>query len=196
MDQVEIFLFSSALLLILCVFASKATGRMGIPTLVVFLGVGMLAGSDGIGGIYFDNAHYAQTLGIVSLAYILFSGGLDTKWSGIKPIIKSGVSLSTLGVLITTGAIGFFTNYLLDFTLLEGLLLGAIISSTDAGAVFTVLRGRNLNMTGNLKPLLELESGSNDPMAVFLTTTILIILKLWSRHLKEWASTVRIRRSL
>jgi potassium/hydrogen antiporter len=177
MDRVEVFLFSTALLLVLCVIASKATGRLGMPTLVVFLGVGILAGSEGIGGIYFDNANYAKTLGIVSLVYILFSGGLDTKWSSIRPVIKSGISLATLGVLITCFSVGLFTHYLLDFTMLEGLLLGAIISSTDAGAVFTILRSRSIHLKGNLKPTLELESGSNDPMAVFLVTTILLFMK-------------------
>jgi len=168
MDRVELFLFATALLLILCVLISKATGKMGIPTLVVFLGVGIMAGSEGLGGIYFDNAYYAKTLGVIALAYILFSGGLDTKWTSIRPVIRSAVSLATIGVLVTCITVGFFTHYVLGFTLLEGFLVGAIISSTDAGAVFTVLRSRNINLKGNLKSLLEVESGSNDPMAVFL----------------------------
>lgn len=177
MDRVELFLFASSILLILCVLVSKATGRMGIPTLVVFLGIGILAGSEGVGGIYFDNAYYAKILGVVALAYILFSGGLDTKWTSVKPVIRSAVSLATLGVLITCVSVGFFTHYLLGFTLLEGFLVGAIISSTDAGAVFTVLRARNIHFKGNLKALLEVESGSNDPMAVFLVTSILLLMK-------------------
>lgn len=177
MTSVEIFLLGSAALLLLCVFASKASGRLGIPTLVVFLGVGILAGSEGPGGIYFDNAYYAQTLGIVALAYILFSGGLDTNWKDIRPVVKSGVSLATLGVMITCVMVGLFNHYVLGFSLLEGMLIGAIISSTDAGAVFTVLRSRSIHLKGNLKPLLELESGSNDPMAVFLTTTVLSLMQ-------------------
>lgn len=176
MSTVEIFLFSFSLLLILCVVASKATGRLGIPTLVVFLGVGILAGSEGLGGIYFNNASYAQTVGIIALAYILFSGGLDTKISSIKPVMRSGISLATLGVLITAASVGVFVYSILNFNFLESLLIGAIISSTDAGAVFTVLRARSINMKGNLKPLLELESGSNDPMAVFLTTMVLQLM--------------------
>jgi cell volume regulation protein A len=177
MDRVELFLFGTALLLILCVLLSKASGKMGIPTLVVFLGVGILAGSEGVGGIYFDNAYYAKTLGIIALVYILFSGGLDTKWSTIKPVMRASVSLATIGVILTCLSVGYFTHYFLNFTLLEGFLVGAIISSTDAGAVFTVLRSQNINLKGNLKGLLEVESGSNDPMAIFLVTSLLVIMK-------------------
>ena len=177
MSNVEIFLLGTAALLLLCVFASKASGRLGIPTLVVFLGVGILAGSEGPGGIYFDNAYYAQTLGVVALAYILFSGGLDTNWKDVRPIMAPGATLATFGVLITCVLTGLFNHYVLGFSLLEGLLIGAIISSTDAGAVFTVLRSRSIHLKGNLKPLLEFESGSNDPMAVFLTTTILSLMQ-------------------
>lgn len=178
MGKIEFYLLAAAILLILCVFASKATGKMGIPTLVVFLAIGMLAGSEGIGGIHFDNAASAQSLGIIALSFILFSGGLDTKWSSIKPVIKSGIALSTIGVLLTCVLMGAFIYYILGFGLLESFLIGAIISSTDAGAVFTVLRSKNVHLKGNLKPLLELESGSNDPMAVFLTTAILQLMQL------------------
>lgn len=176
MSNVEIFLLSSAILLLLCVFASKASGKLGIPTLVVFLGVGIFAGAEGPIGIQFDNAYYAQTLGIIALAYILFSGGLDTKWRDIKPVLRPGASLATIGVFLTCVLVGLFIHYVLDFSLLEGLLIGAIISSTDAGAVFTVLRSRSIHLKNDLKPLLEFESGSNDPMAVFLTTTILSLM--------------------
>ena len=176
MDSVELFLFGTAALLLLCVFASKASGKLGIPTLVVFLAVGILAGSEGPLGIQFDNAYLAQTLGIVALAYILFSGGLDTKIKDVRPIMKAGASLASLGVFITTLIIGLFNHYVLGFSLLEAMLIGAIISSTDAGAVFTVLRSRSIHLKGHLKPILELESGSNDPMAVFLTTSILTLM--------------------
>ncbi len=175
MASVELFMFGTAALLLLCVFASKASGKLGIPTLVVFLGIGILAGSEGF-GIQFDNAYAAQTLGIVALAYILFSGGLDTRIKDVKPIMKAGASLATLGVLITSVILGLFNHYVLGFSLLEGMLIGSIISSTDAGAVFTVLRSRGVQLKGDLKPLLELESGSNDPMAVFLTTSILTMM--------------------
>jgi len=178
MTAIEGYLFGAAVLLILCVFASKATGRMGIPTLVVFLAVGILAGSEGIGQIQFNDAYKAQSLGILALAYILFSGGLDTKWGSIRPVLKSGISLSSFGVLLTCLLMGLFIHYVLGFPLQTSFLIGAIISSTDAGAVFTVLRSRNVHLKGNLKPLLELESGSNDPMAVFLTTAILQAMQI------------------
>lgn len=177
MPSIEVQLLGAAILLILCVIASKATSRLGIPTLVVFLGVGILAGSEGLGGIEFDDALTTQSLGIIALTYILFSGGLDTKWSSIKPVMKPGISLSTLGVLFTCLLMGSFMHYVLHFPLLESYLIGAIISSTDAGAVFTVLRSKNIHLKGHLKPLLELESGSNDPMAVFLTTAILQMMQ-------------------
>lgn len=174
-----------AVLLILCVLASKATGRLGIPTLVVFLCIGMLAGSEGPGRIEFNDTRSTQSLGILALAYILFSGGLDTKWNVVKPVIKEGFALATFGVLFTCIFVGSFIHYILGFSLLESFLVGAIISSTDAGAVFTVLRSRNIHLKGNLKPLLELESGSNDPMAVFLTTAFLQMMLIPSFKLPD-----------
>lgn len=173
MNLNEAYFLGVAVLLLLCVFASKASGRLGIPTLVVFLAIGMLAGSEGLGRIEFNDTRNTQSMGIIALAYILFSGGLDTKWTSIRPILKEGVLLATFGVLFTCILLGLFGYYVLNFSLLESFLLGAIVSSTDAGAVFTVLRSKNVHLKGNLKPLLELESGSNDPMAVFLTTGFL-----------------------
>jgi potassium/hydrogen antiporter len=177
MTNVELYLFGAAVLLILCVFASKATGRLGMPTLVVFLLIGILAGRKGIGQIYFDDAYSTQSLGILALSYILFSGGLDTKWRSIKPILKEGFALSTIGVLLTCLLVGTFVHYVMGFRMLESFLLGAIVSSTDAGAVYTVLHARSVHLRGSLGPLLEVESGSNDPMAVFLTTTILQMMQ-------------------
>lgn len=173
----EAQMLGAAGLLLLCVLASKLSGKIGVPTLVFFLGIGILAGVEGIGKVEFDDALGTQSLGIVALAYILFSGGLDTKWNAIKPVLKTGIALSTLGVLFTCLLTGMFVHYFLGFPILQSFLIGAIVSSTDAGAVFTVLRSRNIHLKGNLKPLLELESGSNDPMAVFLTTAILTMMK-------------------
>ena len=169
--------FLGSVLLILSIFATKSTQRFGVPTLLVFLTVGMLAGSDGPGGIYFDDPQLAQILGIIALNYILFSGGLETKWESIRPIFYQGLSLSTIGVVITATLTGFFAHYLLDFTIAEGLLLGAIVSSTDAAAVFTILRSRGVGLKHNLRPTLEFESGSNDPMAYFLTTSLLLLVQ-------------------
>src|SRR5690349_5274540 len=129
----------------------------------------MLAGSDGIGKIYFEDVGLAQALGVVALIFILFSGGLGTHWHEVRPVLLSGVALATIGVLITTFLVGMVAMAILGFSLLEGLLLGAIVSSTDAAAVFAVLRASSVNLKGKITPLIEFESGSNDPMAVFLT---------------------------
>src|SRR5690606_33143363 len=116
MIDVEVLLSAGSFLLVACVFMSKLTGRLGIPTLLVFIGVGMLAGSEGLGGIQFNDPLLAQTIGIISLILILFSGGLDTQWKEIKPFIKHGVGLATLGVIITCGLVGIFGKLVLDFS--------------------------------------------------------------------------------
>lgn len=176
MTSIEHIIVAASTLLLLSVLASKASAKLGVPSLLLFLVLGMLAGSDGPGGIYFDDARLAQSLGVVALTLILFSGGLDTEWSSVRPVLWKGLALSTFGVLITAGLVGLFARMVLGFTLLEGFLLGAIVSATDAAAVFSVLRSRSVGLKGNVGPLLELESGSNDPMAVFLTTGLIGIL--------------------
>ncbi|WP_339607144.1 potassium/proton antiporter [uncultured Roseivirga sp.] len=173
---IENIMLIGSLLLFISIIAGKTSYRFGVPTLVLFLAIGMLAGSDGIGGIYFDNPSVAQFIGVVSLNFILFSGGLDTNWSSIKPVLWQGISLSTFGVLLTAVTMGTFVWAITDFTIYEGLLLGAIISSTDAAAVFSILRGKNLALRNNLRPTLELESGSNDPMAYVLTIAFLALV--------------------
>lgn len=167
----ENILLIGSVLLFLSIVVSKTGYRFGVPSLVIFLLLGILAGSEGIGKIYFDDPSIAQFLGVVALNFILFSGGLDTKLAAIRPVVKPGLLLSTVGVLVTTLVTGGFAHWLLNFTLPEGLLLGAIVSSTDAAAVFSILRSKSVNLKGNMRPLLELESGSNDPMAYFLTIT-------------------------
>jgi len=170
---IENILLIGSLLLFISILAGKTSYRFGVPTLVLFLLVGMLAGSEGLGGIYFNDFKIAQFIGIVSLNFILFSGGLDTTWSSIKPVLWQGVMLSTVGVLLTAVALGTFVWYITDFTIYEGLLLGAIVSSTDAAAVFSILRSKSLALRKNIRPTLELESGSNDPMAYILTIAFL-----------------------
>jgi len=141
---------AAAVLLLASVFASKAAGRFGVPALLLFLAVGMLAGSDGPGGLPFDNPGLAQALGIVALAFILFGGGLDTSWTEVRPVAAPAVALATLGVLVTAGLTGWFASWLLGLSPLEGLLLGAIVSSTDAAAVFAVLRSRQVRLPPRL----------------------------------------------
>lgn len=162
-------LLIGSILLLISIFFGKTSFRFGVPVLIFFLIVGMLAGSEGIGDIYFNDSRIAQFIGVVALNFILFSGGFETSWESTKPVVWKGLSLSTLGVLITAVSVGVFVWLLTDFTIYEGLLLGAIVSSTDAAAVFSILRSKNLALKKNLRPMLELESGSNDPMAYFLT---------------------------
>lgn len=181
----ENILLLGSLMLFISIVASKTSYKWGIPTLVLFLIVGMLAGSDGLGGIYFNDPGTAQFLGIVALTLILFSGGLDTKFEAVKPTFKNGISLSTLGVLLTAVFVGVFAHLVLGFQFKEGMLLGAIVSSTDAAAVFSILRSRSTGLKGDLRPLLEFESGSNDPMAFFLTISFISLVmepetSLWS----------------
>ncbi len=165
-----------SILLLASILASKASERLGVPALLMFLLVGMLAGSEGPGGIHFDDPYAVRLLGTFALAYILFAGGLDTDWPSVRPVLRSGMILATLGVLLTAVLVGAFAVLVLGFTWLEGLLLGSVISSTDAAAIFAVLRSRQVSLRRQLKPLLELESASNDPMAIFLTVTMLSLL--------------------
>jgi len=172
----ETILLWASVLMFASVLSSKISDKFAVPVLLLFLAVGMLAGSEGIGKIYFDNAQLAKQIGILALIFIIFSGGLDTNWKDTRPIILPGIVLSTLGVLITAIITGLFAVYILKFSLLEGVLLGSIVSSTDAAAVFTILRSRRISLKKPLKPLLEFESGSNDPMAIFLTMGFLSLL--------------------
>ncbi len=163
-----------AVLLFLSVIASKTSYRVGVPTLFFFMVIGMLAGSEGIGGIEFDNAQIAQFIGVIALNFILFFGGFDTNFKEVRPVIKAGALLSVFGVLFTAIFLGTFVWLIVPgFTFVEGMLLGSIVSSTDAAAVFAVLRSRNMGLRGGLRPMLEFESGSNDPMAYLLTITFL-----------------------
>jgi cell volume regulation protein A len=173
---IEWILLLAASFLLVSILVSKLSIRMGVPALLLFLILGMLLGSDGPGGIYFDDPWLAQAVGVVALAFILFSGGLDTRWYDVRPVVRQGLLLATVGVSVTATAVGAFVVVVFGFSWLEGILLGAIISSTDAAAVFSVLRGSSVSLKGRLKPLLELESGSNDPMAVFLTLGMIFLL--------------------
>ncbi len=174
--SIDYILVGISALLLLSVVSSRASDRLGVPSLLLFLIIGMVAGSEGPGGVYFDDPWAAQLLGIAALAFILFAGGLDTSWSEVKPVFWKGLTLSTAGVMLTAVMVGWFASTVLGFSLLEGLLLGSIVSSTDAAAVFALLRSKRVGLKGELRPLLELESGSNDPMAVFLTTGLIGLL--------------------
>lgn len=167
----EIFLVVS--LLLVCALLFNKVGGKYVPSVILFIIVGILAGTDGIGGIYFDNYFLAQFIGIIAICYILFMGGISVDIDELKPVYKEGLVLATAGVLVTGLITGLFCYYFIDLPFLQCLLLGGIVSSTDAAAVFSVLRSKNISLSNNLKPLLEFESGSNDPMAVFLTLGII-----------------------
>jgi cell volume regulation protein A len=169
----ENILLIGSVLLVLSVIAGKTSFRLGVPTLILFVFIGMLAGSEGIGKINFDDPNVAQFIGIVALNFILFSGGLETRWEVIKPVFWHGLTLSTIGVFLTAISVGVFVWAVTDFTFYEGLLLGAVVSSTDAAAVFSILRSKSLGLKKNIRAVLELESGSNDPMAYFLTIAVM-----------------------
>jgi potassium/hydrogen antiporter len=162
-----------AVLLLLSILGSKASGRLGIPALVLFLFTGMLAGSEGIGGIWFNDPGLAQAIGVVALVFILFAGGLDTNWSFVRRSVGRAAILATLGVALTAAILGAFVHWFLDLGWIESFLLGAIVSSTDAAAVFSILRSKGVKLREDIAATLELESGSNDPMAVFLTTLLI-----------------------
>lgn len=175
----EIVLLGAALLLFSSIVLSKAGRRFGVPSLLVFLGVGMLFGSDGL-GIQFNDPDSAQFIGVLALSIILFSGGMDTKFKDIKPIITPGLALSTVGVVITmliTAALVYFISHSFEAThalsIVESLLLAAVISSTDSASVFSILQDKNIELKENIRPMLELESGSNDPIAYMMTILLI-----------------------
>jgi cell volume regulation protein A len=173
LDQI---LLVSSVLLIFSVLASRISSKFGVPVLLLFLGIGMLAGSEGPGGIAFDDYTLSFAVGSVCLALIIFDGGMRTSWKSVQPILRLGVSLSFVGTVVTGAVTGIFTHYVLGLPWQGSLLLGAIVSSTDAAAVFSILRARSLTLGGSLKQTLEFEAGSNDPIAVFLTIGMLILI--------------------
>ncbi len=181
--NIDTLLFTFSLLVIISILIAKAFKNAGVPILLLFLIVGMLAGSEGPGKIFFDDAQLAQSIGIISLVLILFAGGLETKWKLASPILYSAISLSTFGVIITTSVVGIFIHYVLHMSFLISLLLGAVVASTDAAAIFSVMSFRNLNLKNNIKSLLELESGTNDPMAVFLTISLIQLINIQNTSL-------------
>lgn len=178
----ENILLIGSVLIFSSIIISKTGYRFGIPTLLLFLLVGMLFGSDGL-GLQFNSARDAQFIGMMAMSIILFSGGMDTKYQDIKPVLKPGIVLSTVGVLLTTVLTGVFIYFLsglthtnIELTMMASLLLAATMSSTDSASVFSLLRSQRMNLKENLRPMLELESGSNDPMAYMLTIVLIQII--------------------
>ncbi len=176
MFAIDKLLLLAAVLILFGVLSSKVSARLGLPVLVMFLITGMLAGENGIGGIVFDNAVAAHALGTLALALILFDGGLQTPVSSIRSVWKPASLLATVGVMATAAIAGLAAAWMLDLPVLEGMLVGAIIGSTDAAAVFSLLRNAGVHINSRLKSVLEIESASNDPMAIFLTVGLLEVL--------------------
>ena len=187
----EEVLLISAITLFISILAGKAGFRVGLPALLLFLGIGMLFGSDGL-GLQFSNPHIAQFIGMIALSIILFSGGMDTKLSEIRPIAYQGVILATVGVLATTIITGVFIFWLTEMvtgyetlTLPESLLMAAVMSSTDSASVFSILRSKGVYLKQRLRPTLELESGSNDPMAYMLTIILIAYIQSGGMDFQE-----------
>lgn len=178
----ENILLIGSVLIFVSIIISKTGYKFGIPTLLLFLIVGMFFGSDGL-GLQFNNAEDAQFIGMIALSIILFSGGMDTKIADIRPVMAQGLVLSTIGVILTTLITGLFIFYIsgwdqtnIYLPLVVSMLLAATMSSTDSASVFSILRSQNINLKNNLRPMLELESGSNDPMAYMLTIALIQVI--------------------
>ncbi|WP_294376475.1 potassium/proton antiporter [uncultured Clostridium sp.] len=166
-----------ACVLLSCVIANRFSNKLGMPALLLFMALGMLFGSDGIFKISFDNYHVAKEICNIALIFIMFYGGFGTKWKVAKPVAVKSVLLSTIGVLITAFLTSAFCHYILKFTLLDSFLIGAVISSTDAASVFSILRSKHLSLKYGTASMLELESGSNDPIAFMMMMIIISFIK-------------------
>ena len=162
-----------ALVLLMCITSTKILYKFGVPILLIFMVLGMLFGSDGLVGIYFNDYQLASKVSTIALIFIMFYGGFGTNWGMAKPVAVQSVFMSTLGVVFTAILTGLFCFFVFKTTLLEGLLIGSIVGSTDAASVFAILRSQRLNLKGSIASMLELESGSNDPCAYMLTVIIL-----------------------
>ena len=159
-----------------CVLLNRVSAKLGMPVLLAFIFLGMLLGSDGIFRIPFENYEFAENICSIALIFIIFYGGFGTDWEQAKPVALKAGLLSTLGVALTALITGIFCHYVFDMSWVAALAIGSIIGSTDAASVFSILRSRKLNLRDNTASMLELESGSNDPIAYMLTVLFIQML--------------------
>ncbi|WP_027625711.1 potassium/proton antiporter [Clostridium lundense] len=171
-----IYLLLASIVILTCVLFNKISNKIGIPMLLAFIVLGMVFGSDGIFKIPFENYAFAEQICSIALIFIMFYGGFGTSWSEAKPVAVKSILLSTLGVILTAGLTGLFCYFILHIEFLESLLIGSVISSTDAASVFSILRSKKLNLKYNTASMLEVESGSNDPCSYMLTAIVLSIM--------------------
>ena len=190
MEWIDHVILLSSGLIVLSILVGLVSTRFGAPLLLVFLILGMLAGEDGPGGIQFSNFYVAYTVGSLTLAIILFDGGLRTERKDFRDVLAPAATLSSVGVVITAAITGLAAKWFMGIGWIEGLLVGAIVASTDAAAVFFLLSVRGVRLRGRLRATLEVEAGLNDPMAVFLTITFLTILQTGAASPLDMAQTL------
>ena len=171
------FLLFLAVVIFACVAFNRLSLRLGVPALLAFLCLGMLFGSDGIARVPFDDYAFADQVSTVALLFIMFYGGFGTNWRAARPVAAQAILLSSAGTVLTAALTGLFCHFALGMTLLEGLLCGAVLGSTDAASVFSILRARKLALKENTDSMLEVESGSNDPFAYMLTAVLLTAME-------------------
>lgn len=199
----ENILLIGSVLLFLSIIAGKTGFKIGVPVLLLFLAIGMLFGSDGLGIVVFNNPDWAQFIGVIALSIILFSGGMDTKYAEIRPIWAQGVVLATVGVFLTMILTGLFIHWISGvftgiplLSLTESMLMAAVMSSTDSASVFSILRSKKKGLKENLRPTLELESGSNDPMAYILTIVLIQMIQSGESNIWKAAGEFAIQMSV
>ncbi len=175
--MLNISLILGAVVIIMCVLANRISHKMGMPVLLLFIALGMVFGSDGVFKIPFENYKFAEEICSVALIFIMFYGGFGTRLSAAKPIAVRAVLLSSIGVVVTAALVAVFCCFVLGINLLESMLVGAVLSSTDAASVFSILRSKSLNLKYNTASMLEMESGSNDPFAYMLTVIVLSMMQ-------------------
>lgn len=183
------YLFLAAVVMLACVGLNKISHKLGVPTLFAFIALGMFFGTDGVVKIPFDNFAFAEQICSIALIFVIFDGGFGTNWDAARPVAGKSILLSTAGVVFTAGLVGVFCHYALGMSWLEALLLGSVIGSTDAASVFSILRSKRLNLKYNTASLLEVESGSNDPISYMLTV---IVLSIMTNRPSEFGMTYQI----